>query len=116
MKDHGEGGKIVGVPVSGKKVVILDDVMTSGKAVRAAIDVVKENGGDVVGVIQTLDRQEVGQDGVSSTVKEIEALIGKGRVRSILDIKDLMTWLEKMDMKDELEAMYHYRQRYGLKT
>ena len=115
VKDHGEGGKIVGVSVSGKKVVILDDVMTSGKAVRGAINVVKENGGDVVGVIQALDRQEVGQDSVSSTVKEIEALIGKGRVRSILDIKDLMIWLERMGMKKELEDMRHYRQRYGLK-
>jgi len=53
-------------------------------------------------VIQALDRQEVGQDGVSSTVKEIEALIGKGRVRSILDIKDLMTWLEKMSMRKKI--------------
>ena len=115
VKDHGEGGKIIGVSVCGKKVVILDDVMTSGKAVRGAIDMVKENGGDVVGVIQALDRQEVGQDGVSSTVKEIEALIGKGRVRSILDIKDLMMWLERVGMKKELEDMRHYRQRYGLK-
>jgi len=69
-----------------------------------------------VGVIQALDRQEVGQDSVSSTVKEIEALIGKGRVRSILDIKDLMIWLEGMGMKKELEDMRHYRQRYGLKV
>jgi len=49
VKDHVEDGKIVGVSVSGKKVVILDDVMTSGKAVHGAINMVKENGGDVVG-------------------------------------------------------------------
>lgn len=114
-KDHGEGGKMVGVSVCGKKVVILDDVMTSGKAVRGAIDMVRENGGDVVGVIQALDRQEVGQDGVSSTVKEIETLVGKGRVRSILNMQDLMRWLEKMGMEQELQDMRRYRQRYGLK-
>jgi len=51
VKDHGEGGKIIGVSVSRKKAVILDDVMASGKAVRGAINMVKENGGDVVGVI-----------------------------------------------------------------
>ncbi|KAF9446441.1 orotate phosphoribosyltransferase [Macrolepiota fuliginosa MF-IS2] len=114
-KDHGEGGKMVGVSVQGKKVVILDDVMTSGKAVRGAIDVVKENGGEVVGVIQALDRQEVGQDLVSSTVKEVEGIVGEGRVRSILQMRDLMIWLEKNGMQKELEGMREYWQKYGLK-
>jgi orotate phosphoribosyltransferase len=116
VKDHGEGGKMVGVPVDGKKVVILDDVMTSGKAVRGAIDTVKGNGGDIVGVIQTLDREEVGQDGVSSTVKEVEGLVGVGRVRSILKMRDLMTWLDNNGMEKELEAMREYWQQYGLKN
>lgn len=114
-KDHGEGGKMVGVSVQGKKVVILDDVMTSGKAVRGAIDTVKENGGEVVGVVQALDREEVGQDGVSSTVKEVEGLVGEGRVRSILKMRDLMIWLEKNGMQKELGDMREYWQRYGLK-
>ncbi|KAF5351145.1 hypothetical protein D9756_008250 [Leucocoprinus leucothites] len=115
-KDHGEGGKMVGVSVQGKKVVILDDVMTSGKAVRGAIDTVKENGGEIVGVIQALDREEVGQDGVSSTVKEVEGLVGVGRVRSILKMRDLMTWLGKNGMNKELDAMRDYWQQYGLKN
>ena len=54
-------------------------------------------------------------DGVSSTVKEIETLVGKGRVRSILNMQDLMRWLEKMGMEQELQDMRRYRQRYGLK-
>ncbi|KXN93227.1 Orotate phosphoribosyltransferase, partial [Leucoagaricus sp. SymC.cos] len=114
-KDHGEGGKMVGASVQGKKVVILDDVMTSGKAVRGAIDTVKENSGEIVGVIQALDREEVGQDGVSSTVKEVESLVGVGRVRSILKMRDLMAWLERNGMQKELEAMRDYWQKYGLK-
>ncbi|KIK04544.1 hypothetical protein K443DRAFT_675793, partial [Laccaria amethystina LaAM-08-1] len=113
-KDHGEGGKMVGVPVEGKKVVILDDVMTSGKAVRAAIETVKQHGGEVVGVVQALDREEVGQDGVSSTVQELEGLIGEGRVFSILKMRDLMVWLEKNGMKGELESMKQYWDKYGL--
>jgi orotate phosphoribosyltransferase len=114
-KDHGEGGKMVGVPVEGKKVVILDDVMTSGKAVRTAIETVKQHGGEVVGVVQALDREEVGQDGVSSTVQELEGLIGEGRVFSILKMRDLMVWLEKNGMKGELESMQQYWDKYGLK-
>jgi orotate phosphoribosyltransferase len=101
--------------VQGKKVVVLDDVMTSGKAVRGAMDMVKENGGEIVGVIQALDREEVGQDGVSSTVKEVEGLVGVGRVRSILKMRDLMSWLEKNGMEKELEAMLDYWKRFGLK-
>lgn len=114
-KDHGEGGLMIGAPLQGRRVVILDDVMTSGKAVRGAIETVKKHGGEVVGVIQALDREEVGQDGVSSTVKEIEGLIGEGRVLSILKMKDLMQWLEENDMKEDLRSMHEYRNRYGLK-
>ena len=106
---------MVGVPVEGKKVVILDDVMTSGKAVRAAIETVKQHGGEVVGVVQALDREEVGQDGVSSTVQELEGLIGERRVFSILKMRDLMVWLEENGMKKELESMHQYWDKYGLK-
>ena len=85
-KDHGEGGLMVGASLQGKRVVIL----TSGKAVHGAIDTVRKYGGEVVDVVQALDREEVGQDGTSSTVKEIERLIGEGRVLSILEMRDLM--------------------------
>lgn len=115
VKDHGEGGKMLGVSVQGKRVVVLDDVMTSGKAVREAITTVCGHGGEVVGVVQALDRDEVGQDGVSSTVKEIEALVGEGRVLSILRMRDLMVWLEENGVHGELEKMKEYWDKYGLK-
>ncbi|GLB39131.1 putative orotate phosphoribosyltransferase [Lyophyllum shimeji] len=115
VKDHGEGGNMVGVPVAGKRVIILDDVMTSGKAVRGAIETVQRAGGEVVGVVQALDREEVGQDGLSSTVKEIESLVGEGRVQSILKMRDLMAWLESKGMQEELGRMREYRDKYGLK-
>ena len=114
-KDHGEGGIMVGAPLQGQRVVILDDVMTSGKAVRGAIDTVRKYGGEVVGVVQALDREEVGQDGTSSTVKEIEGLIGEGRVLSILKMRDLMQWLKENGMNEHLENMREYWNRYGLK-
>lgn len=106
---------MVGVPVKGRRVLILDDVMTSGKAVRGAIELVQRNGGEVVGVVQALDREEVGQDGVSSTVSEIEGLIGQGRVKSILKMRDLLVWLEKNNLTDELAGMREYWEKYGLK-
>ncbi|KAF8632161.1 hypothetical protein AX17_004902 [Amanita inopinata Kibby_2008] len=115
VKDHGEGGKVVGVSVEGRRVVIIDDVMTSGKAIRGAIDIVREHGGDVVGVVQLLNREEVGQDEVSSTVKEVEELIGGRLVKSVLRMRDLMTWLEKRGMLEELRGMQVYWDRYGLK-
>ncbi|KAJ7056195.1 orotate phosphoribosyltransferase [Mycena amicta] len=95
-KDHGEGGMMVGVPVAGKKVIV------------------RKNGGEVVGVVQCLDREEVGQDGVSSTVREIEALVG-GPVKSILKMCDLIAWLERNGMTEELAATKEYWNKYGLK-
>ncbi|TEB29895.1 orotate phosphoribosyltransferase [Coprinellus micaceus] len=108
-KDHGEGGKM------GKKVLILDDVMTSGKAVRGSIEMVRAYGGEVVGVVQALNREEVGQDGLSSTVNEIESLIGEGRVLSILKMRELMVWLEKDGQAENLAKMQEYWDQYGLK-
>jgi len=120
VKDHGEGGKLVGSGMKGKKVLILDDVMTSGKAIRGAIECVLQGGGEVVGVIQLLDREEIGQGEVSgkSTVEEIEKLLGgESRVLSVLKMRDLMEWLEDKDtLKDELDKMREYRDRYGIKS
>lgn len=116
-KDHGEGGKTVGAPLNGRRVLILDDVMTSGKAVREAIGTVQAAGGEVVGVVQLLDREEVGQGNAGrSTVTEIEELVGgQGRVRAILRMRDLMSWLESKGMEQELAQMRDYRSKYGLK-
>jgi orotate phosphoribosyltransferase len=115
-KDHGEGGSLVGSPIRGKKVLVLDDVMTAGTAIRNAIQLVTKEGGEVVGVVQLLDREEVGMDGKSSTVREVgKELGGEGRVRSILKMRDLMKWLEENGKAEELEAMKTYWEKYGVK-
>lgn len=114
-KDHGEGGSLVGVPIRGKNVLILDDVMTAGTAIRRAIEMIRREGGEVVGVVQCLDREEVGING-GSTVKEVEEEIGggEGRVRSILKMRDLIKYLEGKGRGDELERMREYWAKYGL--
>ncbi|KAI0034127.1 uridine 5'-monophosphate synthase/orotate phosphoribosyltransferase [Vararia minispora EC-137] len=115
-KDHGEGGKMVGVPVQGKRVLILDDVMTAGTAVRNSIAMINEAGGQVVGVIMCLDREEVGREG-QSTAQEVEAQLGgAGRVRAILRMRDLMKWLEEKERTEELQSMQAYWEKFGVKA
>lgn len=115
VKDHGEGGKMVGADVKGKRVLILDDVMTAGTAVRQSIDLIRKEGGTVVGVVMLLDREEVTVDG-RSTVKDIEEIIGGGaKVRPILLMRDLMTWLEENGQTEIVEKMKTYYDRYGVK-
>jgi orotate phosphoribosyltransferase len=111
-KDHGEGGKLVGASVAGKRVLVLDDVMTAGTAVRSAIETVRREGGTVVGVVQCLDREEVGQGQGTSTVSEIEGIVGVGNVKAILKMSDLMLWLEESGKEAELSSMRSYRESW----
>ncbi|KAG6379604.1 phosphoribosyl transferase [Boletus reticuloceps] len=115
-KAHGEGGKLVGASIQGKKVLILDDVMTAGTAVRLAIQSIQAEGGEVVGVVQLLDREERGKDG-GSTVEEVEAIVGgKGRVLSVLKMRTVMAWLEENGKLDVLGKMQAYWDKYGWKA
>jgi len=114
-KDHGEGGMMVGAPVSGKKVLILDDVMTAGTATRNAVDMIRSGGGEVVGIVLCLDREEVGKEG-NSTVREMEKYVGGARrVKAILRMRDLMAWLEGQGRTEDLTAMKDYCDKYGVK-
>ncbi|THH32099.1 hypothetical protein EUX98_g2125 [Antrodiella citrinella] len=114
-KDHGEGGMMVGAPVKGKRVLVLDDVATAGTAIRGAIDIVKREGGEVVGAVLMLDRQEVGREG-GNMIKEIETLVGgPGSVPTILQMKHLMEWLESHGKTEELKSMQEYWEKYGVK-
>lgn len=114
-KDHGEGGIMVGTPVKGKKVLVLDDVATAGTAIRQAIETVRKEGGEVVGAVLMLDREEVGKEG-TNTIEEVEKLVGgSGRVPTILKLRHLMAWLEEHGKTEELQKMQAYRDQYGVK-
>lgn len=107
---------MVGAPVQGKRVLVLDDVATAGTAIRGAMDVVKKAGGEVVGAVLMLDRQEVGREG-KSMIDEVEGLVGgKGRVPTILKMKDLMVWLQDHGKTEELKSMQEYWEQYGVKS
>ena len=110
-KTHGEGGAIVGAPLRGR-VLIIDDVITAGTAIREAIDIIRASGGEPVGVVLALDRQERGQ-GSLSAVQEVEQTLGLPVV-SILKLADLITYLEKEGNADQLAAVKRYRSEYGV--
>ncbi len=110
-KDHGEGGHIVGASIEGKNVLIVDDVISAGISVRESVDIIAQNGGKAVGVLIALDRQERGS-GEKSTLMEIEEELDI-RVTSIVNMTDLMHYLEEKGNMQALEQMQKYRQKYG---
>ena len=111
-KDHGEGGRIVGGPLAGR-VLIIDDVITAGTAVREAAAMVAEAGAQCVGVAVGLDRQERGQ-GKLSAIQELELELGI-EVIAIITLDDLISHLEQKDSEAGLlAAMAEYRRQYGV--
>ncbi len=93
-KDHGEGGLFVATaPAPGMKVVLVDDVITSGQSVRAAVDMIRAAGPniEVSAVLVAVDRQERGQ-GEKTTLRELREELGID-VRAILSIRELVAWL-----------------------
>jgi len=110
-KDHGEGGSIVGAPLSGR-VLIIDDVMTAGTAIRESVEIIASAGATPAGVVIALDRQERGQ-GPRSAVQEVEELFGLPVV-SILKLADLISFLEATGNSAQLAAVRSYREQYGI--
>ncbi len=112
-KDHGEGGSIVGAPLEGR-VLIIDDVITAGTAIRESVDLILAAGAQPTGVLLALDRQERGQ-GKLSAVQEVELQFGIP-VTSILKLEDLISWLEKSGNATQLAALRRYRSDYGIES
>jgi orotate phosphoribosyltransferase len=110
-KDHGEGGSIVGSPLRGR-VLIIDDVITAGTAIRESIDIIRAAGAEPVGVVLALDRQERGQ-GELSAVQEVERTFDLPVV-SILKLEDLIVYLEGTGNAEQLAAVRRYREAYGV--
>jgi orotate phosphoribosyltransferase len=111
-KSHGEGGSIVGAPLSGK-VLIVDDVITAGTAIREAHQLIIAAGAEVAGIVISLDRQEIGQ-GSRSAVQEVEKTL-KCPVISIIVLEDVIDMLEdSTELNDYLEPVLAYRKKYGI--
>ena len=110
-KDHGEGGHLVGAPLSGR-VVIVDDVITAGTAVRESLDIIQAAGATAAGVAVSLDRMERGQ-GELSAIQEVRQRYGLPVV-AIATLDDLLAYLQdRADLRQNIGAIQQYRQLYG---
>jgi len=112
VKDHGEGGKIVGGPLTGR-VLIVDDVITAGTAIRESIDIIQGAGATPAGVLLALDRQERASDSDLSAVQEVRGQYNIP-VISVVNLADLMQHVSHSGQAGELSSMQLYRERYGL--
>ena len=115
-KTHGEGGSLVGSPLAGK-VMLVDDVITAGTAIRESMEIIKSHGAQLSGVLIALDRQEKGA-GALSAIQEVERDFGT-QVISIVTLANLITFLEEKSKNDpnmlvSLQSINKYREDYGI--
>ncbi|WP_420064822.1 orotate phosphoribosyltransferase [Pectobacterium colocasium] len=111
-KDHGEGGSLVGSPLQGR-VMLVDDVITAGTAIRESMAIISAHGATLAGVMIALDRQERGRADLSA-IQEVERDY-QCKVISIITLKELIAYLaEKPEMAAHLDAVNAYREQYGI--
>ena len=111
-KDHGEGGNLVGAGLTGN-VLIIDDVITAGTAIRESVDIIQAAGATPAGVVIALDRQERGRD-ARSAIQEVEETLGV-RVISIVKLEHLVHYLlERTSRAEDVEKILAYRALYGV--
>lgn len=111
-KDHGEGGNLIGAPLQGR-VLIIDDVITAGTAIRESMDIIAQAGAEAAGVLIALNRQERGQ-GELSAIQEIEATYNIP-VISIISLEHLIAYISQHNQYQQyLEAIRQYRAEYGV--
>lgn len=111
-KDHGEGGSIVGHPMEGR-ILIIDDVITAGTAIRESMEIINAQNATPAGVVIALDRQERGT-GERSAIQEVESDYGMP-VAAIVRLQHLVEYLaEKPDAEESLQQIRAYREKYGV--
>lgn len=111
-KDHGEGGNIVGAPLEGK-VLIVDDVITAGTAIRESMDLIRSSGAEPAGVLIALDRQERGA-GELSAIQEVKEEFGIPVV-SIIKLEQVLSYLQSQPgFSDHADKVAAYRDKYGV--
>jgi orotate phosphoribosyltransferase len=111
-KDHGEGGNLVGASLDGR-ILVIDDVITAGTAIRESVDIIQTAGATLSGVVIALDRQERGT-GQQSAVQEVELAYGI-TVASIITLSDLLDYLRGQPGQDAaVTSIEAYREAYGV--
>ena len=112
-KSHGEGGTLIGAPLQGR-VLIIDDVITAGTAIRESIEIIRSQGAEVAGIVIALDRQEKGKDSQLSASQEIQQQHGIP-VISIVGLNDLLEYSEHDSaLAQYRQALQAYRNQFGV--
>lgn len=112
VKDHGEGGSIVGAPLQGR-ILIIDDVITAGTAIRESMDLIDNSGATAAGVVIALDRQERGK-GERSAIQEVEQDY-KIPVKAIIQLENITEYLVQQGQDEEtVHEIDAYRSQYGI--
>lgn len=111
-KNHGEGGNLVGATLSGK-IMVIDDVITAGTAIRESVDIIKNAGATLCSIVIALDRQERGRD-QRSAIQEVEESLGI-TVTSIVTLAHLLEYLQNTPgHDDDVDKITAYREQYGV--
>jgi len=122
-KDHGEGGSIVGAPLKGKRVLVVDDVISAGLAKREAVAKIRREGGTVVGIVVALDRKEKlpPTDGAPDDgTQDAPSAIGQLRrefglpIYAILTLDDIVDGMRAFATEDDVRRTEEYRAKYGV--
>jgi orotate phosphoribosyltransferase len=114
VKDHGEGGNLVGAPLQGKRVLIIDDVISAGTAIREVLAILDAQGAIAAGIVVALDRQERGTGELSA----IQEIVQQHHIPvvSIIKLDHIVEFLHGHGGHEELvESMAQYRSTYGAK-
>ncbi|KAJ2642741.1 hypothetical protein GGF44_001501 [Coemansia sp. RSA 1694] len=113
-KDHGEGGSIVGAALKGRRILVVDDVITAGTAIRESMEIIREAGATLAGVVVAIDRQERGRDSAQSAIQEIEQQHGTPVV-AVVTLGNVVEYLREQggELGAMASAMEAYRKEYG---
>ena len=113
-KAHGEGGSLIGAPLEGRRVLIVDDVITAGTAIREALAIIRDGGGIPAGIVIALDRQERVQETDSRSAAQSVAAEQGLPVIAVATLSDLLAFAgESAELVGHRDALLAYRARYG---
>jgi len=116
-KDHGEGGTLIGAPLAGRRVLIVDDVITAGTAIREALAIIRQAGGTPTGIVVALYRQEVASEQDHRSAAQAVAAEASIPVVAVANLGDLLAFAEgKPELVGFREPLLAYRARYGTQT